>query len=116
MNRFYRHAFIILAVFVLTLLFIGFVVGFTINRALAHDGYSEWKQPDGGLSCCNDADCRPTRAYLDEGGHWRAWDGQGWIAVPARALLPPNLKGDGRSHLCSRGEAVFCFSPGEPRS
>lgn len=63
-----------------------------------------------------DSDCRPTRAYLENDGLWRAWNGAEWLVVPRDRVLPTDLAGDGRSHLCSRDTFVFCFSPGPPKS
>lgn len=84
--------------------------------AWAHDPYSTWQQPDvPGMSCCNRDDCRPTRAYLGDDGRWRAWDGLGWLVVPPGKMLPTDLAGDGRSHLCERGGRVLCFTPGQVR-
>lgn len=82
---------------------------------LAHDIYSEWTQPDNGVSCCHDEDCRPTRAYRDEDGQWHAWDGKRWVAIPPNKLLPTDKAGDGRNHLCERWGTVYCFSPTSPR-
>ncbi|MEI8154996.1 MAG: hypothetical protein WCG92_25980 [Hyphomicrobiales bacterium] len=67
----------------LALLF-GFVLAIGAAReGRAHDPYSTWTSPDNpNLSCCNDADCRPTRAYLVDDGLWRAWDGIVWLTVP----------------------------------
>lgn len=85
--------------------------------AAAHDPYSTWMQPDApGMSCCHGQDCRPTRAYLGEDGHWRAWDGRQWLVVPSRKLLPTDHAGDGRNHLCERAGRVLCFSPTGPKS
>lgn len=84
--------------------------------AAAHDPYMDWRQPDNpGASCCHGEDCRPTRAYIGEDGRWRAWDGLGWIIVPASKLLPTDLARDGRSHLCERAGRVLCFSPTGPK-
>lgn len=85
--------------------------------ARGHGIYEHWHSPDNpGLSCCHGEDCKPARAYIHEDGLWRAWDGQRWLTVPSGKLLPVDLAGDGRSHLCSRGDFVLCFSPGPPRS
>lgn len=84
--------------------------------AKAHDGYDNWLQPRSKLSCCNNNDCRPTRAYKDEAGYWHAWNGTKWLIVPPYALLESDLKKDGRSHLCESNGVVFCFSPAEPKS
>jgi hypothetical protein len=67
-------------------------------------------------SCCNNADCRPTRAYVDDNGRWRAWNGTMWLVVPWDRVLPTDFAGDGRSHLCEKGEFIYCFMPGEVRS
>ncbi|WP_428673739.1 hypothetical protein [Reyranella sp.] len=82
-----------------------------------HADYKQWRQPDQpGMSCCNDADCRPTRAFKDDFGHWRAWDGRRWLFVPPAKVLAPDLLRDGRSHLCASPEGnVYCLSPAEPK-
>ncbi len=88
-------------------------VGVASNKpARSHDGYHHWRAPDNpAVSCCDDSDCRPTRAYLGDDGLWRAWNGQRWLTVPPGKLLPTDLKGDGRSHLCEKGGWIYCFSP-----
>jgi len=104
-----------------------FVLGFAIGaqaqdgHAQGHEIYKNWKSRDG-QSCCNDGDGRPTRAYVDDEGHWRAWDGTEWVIIPERAMLPPDFHGDGRSHYCGRRGGLgvgtahpYCFSPGEIR-
>lgn len=54
-----RHLTLIVAVYTLVVLFLGFAAG----RASAHDIYTDWKMPDSpNLSCCNGDDCRPTPA------------------------------------------------------
>lgn len=81
-----------------------------------HHVYQDWLQPGSKVSCCDNRDCRPTRAYLGEDGRWRAWDGQGWIIVPPAKLLPSDLAKDGRNHLCaSPSGEVYCFSPTSPK-
>lgn len=84
------------------------------GHAEHHDEYKHWKQPGSGLSCCNDQDCRPTRAYLTDEG-WRAWNGQTWLLVPRESELPTDFAGDGRSHICEARDRVFCFTPGQVR-
>lgn len=84
------------------------------GHAEMHGEYKDWKQPSNGLSCCNDQDCRPTRADLTEQG-WRAWDGTRWLAVPWSAVLDVRAK-DGRSHLCSTPAGhVYCLVPADPK-
>ena len=60
-----------------------------VGHAEMHDLYKAWHPPDNPrTSCCNNADCRPTRAYVDENGTWRAWDGLLWLVVPPERTLP----------------------------
>jgi hypothetical protein len=107
----------VLAIYGGAAILILFAMGFCAGRASAHDGYEDWRMPDApSVSCCNNADCRPTRAYVDEDGVWRAWNGHRWLRVPPNKILPTDLKGDGRSHLCEHNEAIYCFSPAEPKS
>jgi hypothetical protein len=81
-----------------------------------HDIYKSWHPPNyPSSSCCNNADCRPTRAFVDGEGRWRAWNGSTWLVVPRDRVLPTNYAGDGRSHLCERNELIFCFVPGDIR-
>jgi len=86
------------------------------GHAEHHDVYRAWVRPGTGMSCCNNEDCRPTRAYMEEDGLWRAWDGERWLIIPPHALLPADSAKDGRSHLCSSSVGtVFCFSPAQPK-
>jgi hypothetical protein len=87
------------------------------GHAGMHDIYKNWHTPmNSRVSCCNNADCRPTRAYVDEDGNWHAWNGSNWLLVPDERLLPTDYAGDGRSHLCEQGGFIYCFTPGEVRS
>ncbi len=86
------------------------------GHAEMHDVYKHWHPPlNPGTSCCNDADCRPTRAYVDGEGRWRAFNGSAWLVIPQERVLPADYAGDGRSHLCEKDGFVYCFSPGEIR-
>ena len=97
------------------LLILALVVAFAV-AAFAHEPYSGWRQPDNpDVSCCNNNDCRATRAYVADDGIWWAWDGQKFIPVPPGRVLPPDHAGDGRSHLCESGGHVYCFTPGQVR-
>ena len=84
-----------------------------------HDSYKNWHSPYDGGSCCKDSDCRPTRARQLEDGSWEAWVQGGWHKVPLRAMLPPDVLKDGRSHVCSpqyNADVIYCFSPATPKS
>jgi hypothetical protein len=86
------------------------------GHAAMHDIYKNWHPPlNQGTSCCNNADCRPTRAFVGDDGHWRAWNGSTWLVVPQDRLLPTDFAGDGRSHLCEMQGHIYCFTPGEIR-
>ena len=86
------------------------------GHAGMHDIYKLWHPPaNPGTSCCNNADCRPTRAFVDDEGKWRAWNGVTWLQVPQDRVLPPDYAGDGRSHLCEKEQFIYCFTPGEIR-
>jgi hypothetical protein len=88
-----------------------------------HDWYEKLKQPGTGYSCCNaltdknpNGDCRPTRAYLQDDGTWRAMIDGRWTPVPPRVVLK-DLAPDGNSHICaSKGGMIFCFIGGSPKS
>jgi hypothetical protein len=87
-----------------------------VGHAEMHSIYKNWHPPQNpGTSCCNNADCRPTRAFVDNDGHWRAWNGSAWLSIPQERVLPANFAGDGRSHICEKNGFVYCFSPGEIR-
>lgn len=106
-----------------------FALGFIAGRCSAQSGnhgdghgemheiYKGWQSPQG-YSCCSEQDCRPTRAYLDEHGHWQAIVDGRWLVMPDdRVLRIPSP--DGRSHVCATPGAaptIRCFVPGEIRS
>lgn len=103
-----RHAALWMVALGIALLWAGTVYG--------HDPYTDWRKPDNpGVSCCNDTDCRPTRAYMGDDGLWRAWDGAKWLTVPKEVVLPTDYGQDGRSHLCEAHGYIYCFTPGQVR-
>lgn len=85
------------------------------GHAELHPTYKDWKTGTG-YGCCDDRDCRPTRAYVDEQGRWRAMADGSWVIVPPDAVLKMPSP-DGRSHICMTPGAMEprCFVPGEPR-
>jgi len=92
------------------------------GHAENHDWYKELKQPGTGYSCCNgtvngiEGDCRPTRAYIQDDGTWRALIDGRWVPVPPRVVLK-QLAPDGNSHICaSRSGLIYCFLGGSPKS
>ncbi len=101
------------------------------NHAQDHEQFKTWHREehtdsDGithpGMSCCNEHDCRPTRAYQDQEGNWHAWLGRRWAKVPPEAMLKTDILGTGRSYVCAPQGAeiyeappIYCFSPAQPR-
>lgn len=100
----------------LALLF-GLVLAFGFWReARTHDIYAPWRVPNNpAVSCCSEADCRPTQAFLDDDGEWQAWNGYRWLPVPRERVLPTDYARDGRSHVCEKAGFIYCFSPAEPK-
>lgn len=88
----------------------------SLEKVLAHDIYQNWHPPlNPGTSCCNNSDCRPTRAYLGNDGLWRALIDGRWLTVPREVVLPTDYAKDGRSHVCEKEGHFYCFTPGEVR-
>ena len=92
------------------------------GHAENHDWYKDLKQPGTGYSCCNgtmngvDGDCRPTRAYLQDDGTWKAMINGRWMPVPPRVVLQ-RLAPDGNSHICAgKSGMIYCFIGGSPKS
>jgi hypothetical protein len=92
------------------------------GHAENHDWYKGLKQPGTGYSCCNgtvngvEGDCRPTRAYLQDDGTWKALIDGRWMPVPPRVVLK-NLAPDGNSHICAgKSGMIYCFIGGSPKS
>ena len=126
MNRMIRHLLVGLGVSALGLLLLGVAIckawgqdcregDFGCQHQQYHHEYKTWRASDGG-SCCNDSECRPTRARPTESSPsgWEAWVEGAWRQVPLRALLPPDRLKDGRSHVCSPAynpDVIYCFSP-----
>jgi hypothetical protein len=93
-----------------------------IGHAENHDWYKGLKQPGTGYSCCNgtvngvEGDCRPTRAYLQDDGTWKAMIDGRWMPVPPRVVLQ-RLAPDGNSHICAgKSGMIYCFIGGSPKS
>ena len=91
------------------------------GHAQNHHWYKDLQQPGTGLLCCNgtangrDGDCRPTRAYLDDDGTWKALIDGRWVAVPPKVVLK-HLAPDGNSHICAnKWGDIFCFIGGSPK-
>ena len=80
-----------------------------VGHAAHHEWYKTLISPQTGASCCNNEDCRPTRAYVDDDGAWHALlDGQ-WISVPREKVLSTKAP-DGNSHICANSSAIFASS------
>ena len=87
-----------------------------MGHAEHHDWYKTLMSPQSGASCCDNRDCRPTRAYLDDEGTWRALLDGRWIAVPREKVLRTKAP-DGNSHICANEFGmIYCFVGGVPKS
>lgn len=78
--------------------------------------YQRWMMPDSGrvMSCCNNQDCEAVEhvRYLDgQIQMQRKSDGR-WLTIPREKLEQSHDDAkdspDGFSHMCSRGESVYC--------
>ena len=92
------------------------------DQAIHERFYSTWMMPQNrNVSCCDDQDCSPAEAKL-ENGNWIARKvGEGdWTYVPPWKIEYDRDSPDGRNHLCGRHFVrngideltVFCFIPG----
>jgi len=79
--------------------------------------YETWTRPDmPHVSCCNRMDCAPVSEVRQINGRWsarRKSDGK-WLSIPPEKVEQNRDSPDGRSHMCSMGEQVFCFVAGFP--
>lgn len=72
--------------------------------------YSNWMRPDNpNVSCCNKEDCRPTVIHWMAGHPYGERKDGTWIRIPEAKIELNRDSPDGRSHICSVGDTVFCF-------
>jgi hypothetical protein len=87
-----------------------------VGHAENHEWYKKLLHPNSGASCCDNRDCRPTRAYVDDDGAWQAQLDGRWVEVPKDAVLRTRAP-DGNSHICANEAGIIlCFIGGEPKS
>lgn len=65
-------------------------------------------RPDTGTSCCDAADCKPTRAE-NRDGQWFAEVEGIMRPVPPKSVLAFPVSYDGRAYVCVSGGKVLCF-------
>lgn len=84
---------------------------FGFHHAMNHDWYKDLHQNGTGYSCCNNEDCRPTRAELQPDGTWKALIDGKWTPIPPSVVLPTTLNKDPlHAHVCaSRSGTIYCF-------
>ena len=129
MTRLARHITLVIAIYTLAILFLGFAAGRAsaqTNHHPHHDFYRGWMQPGVSppASCCNAritaqgvevGDCEPTEARLIAGRWYARLPHAGaFIEVPDGKILREKnpTQGGVDAHLCwtpSRG--VLCFVP-----
>ena len=77
--------------------------------------YETWMRPDmPTVSCCNRMDCAVVSEVKRLGNRWEARrksDGK-WLVIPPEKVEERRDSPDGQSHMCSMGEAVYCFIAG----
>lgn len=84
------------------------------HAQLHNDFYRGWMRPDQPLvSCCSNLDCAPAEARMMN-GQWvaRKYGETVWHRIPPEKVEYNRDSPDGRSHLCSGGDLVFCFIAG----
>ena len=94
---------------------LGMMFGHWSKQAKGHDIYTDWKMPGSNMSCCNDSDCRPVRAWKINDDQWIALVDGREVPIPPEKILDRKSP-DGRSHWCGAGMVTYCFLPGEIRS
>jgi hypothetical protein len=82
------------------------------HAALHDEFYKNWMRPDNPkISCCNLNDCAPVEhVRRNSYGGWdmqRSKDGA-WITIPPEKMELNRDTPDGRSHMCSNGDLIFC--------
>lgn len=103
----------------IALLGVGIAWG-AIAQEHTHEGevgafYFKWMQPANRMiSCCNNQDCAAVSQVRHTNGQWeflRTQDGA-WLIVPNNKIEnyanDARDSPDGKSHMCSNGESVYC--------
>jgi hypothetical protein len=92
-----------------------------VGHAELHEAYRGLMRPDApGSSCCNDQDCRPTRARFNNAtGNWEAVKDGRWITIPWSKVVDADVPSQlgAQAHLCAPPpswtwygpDEVFCF-------
>jgi hypothetical protein len=106
---------------ILVLMVAVMVCGVSFGQDHEHDSptgrwYEKWMMPDHGrlMSCCNNQDCAAVDEVRRVDGRLqmrRKLDGM-WLTIPPEKLESnwddARDSPDGFSHMCSRGETVYC--------
>lgn len=61
-------------------------------------------------SCCDEADCKPTKAEHRDGQWWAEVDGT-MQPVPNERIVRNPVSYDGRAYVCVWGGVILCFIP-----
>ena len=92
----------------------------TFAQEHSHEGevgkfYQEWHRPDNRfMSCCNNLDCAAVSHVRRVNGQWefQRTSDDVWVIVPDSKIEnyvdDAHDSPDGKSHMCSSGELVFC--------
>jgi hypothetical protein len=72
--------------------------------------FKSLRQPGTGMSCCDIADCRRTKADWHNGQWWAVVEGT-WTPIPPNKELS-KLSLDGDAYVCSGiARTIYCFVP-----
>lgn len=125
MRRLGRHLLLMIAVYTVAMLVLGFAAGRASaqdgarghGHAENHDAYRALSNPTTGASCCNgtvdgiEGDCRPGTVWRDAGGDLRARIGGQELFVPESALVPRAMNPHPPvGMICERAGRFYCVA------
>ncbi len=88
-------------------------IGFASPHTQAHDIYNGWNIPGQNKSCCNNLDCKPTKAKYEAGAWWAfVASKRMWVKIPDQTIVTYKTD-DTDAHLCfsESFSEVLCFRP-----
>ncbi len=83
------------------------------HQRLHQEFYSKLRQPQTGISCCSQRDCRPAQHRQTNQGHEFLINGE-WVNVAQTKIIDNKLTPDGQSHWCGIDSQRFEHHTGRP--
>ncbi len=83
------------------------------HQRLHQEFYSKLRQPQTGISCCSQRDCRPAQHRQTNQGHEFLINGE-WVNVRQTKIIDNKLTPDGQSHWCGIDSQRFEHHTGRP--